>query len=339
MRNKKRFGFLLIILVVVLLGYFTSDLLTGKGKSDQTLSDFMIEDTASVDKIILSNSYGYSITLVRGDKEWTTVEGQCIQQEPVNNILHTFNKAAVKSFLPQAAIENIKKQITIDYKKVEVFQKGKWIKTWYIGSSTPDHYGAYVLLETAKDGKSNSPVVLEMKGLRGTIEPRFVADSRMWMCTRIFAHSIDEIAGVKLKNFEKPAESFEFKRNEANTFDLFVHDKKQAKYDTLRLVRYLERFKKLHFESPNYTLTQEQADSMRQTVPYIRFSLTEKTGKNIDISAYRMPTDGVKFDFNGDTLRYDENRMWAFIEDGLLVKLQYFVFDPIFIGNSYFLHQ
>jgi len=336
MKNKKRIGLVAVVIIVAFLGYLSSDLLSGKGKSDRTLDDFMVEDTASVDKIIISNSFGLSVTVLRGKEGWTTKEGECIQQEPLNNILHTFNKVSVKSFLPQAAIENVKNQIAIDYKKVEIFQKGKWVKTWYIGSSTPDHYGTYVLLETAKDGKSNAPVVLEMKGLRGTIEPRFVADFRSWACTKIYGHSMDEIQQIKLKNFEKPEESFEWTRKGSN-FDLTWNGSLQKSYDTLRMVRYMDRFSKVHFESHNYTMTQEQADSMRKTRPYIKFALKEKSGKEIGLTAYRMQTNGVHLDFNGDTLRYDENKMWAFLDDGLLVKIQYYVFDPIFVDGSYFI--
>lgn len=336
MKNKKLIGFIVVIVVVALLGYMSSDLLSGKGKSDRTLDDFMVEDTASVDKIIISNSFGLSVTVVRGENGWMTKEGDCIQQEPLNNILHTLNKVSVQSFLPQAAVENIKNQITVDFKKVEIFQNGKWVKTWHIGNSTPDHYGTYVLLETAKDGMSNAPVVLEMKGLRGTIEPRFVADFRAWACTRIYSHSMEEIQQIKLKNFEKPEESFEWTRKGSN-FELKWNGSVQPNYDTLKMVRYMERFNKLHFESHNYTMTQEQADSMRKTRPYIKFALKEKSGKEIGITAYRMKTDGVKLDFNGDTLRFDENRMWAFLDDGLLVKIQYYVFDPIFVDGRYFI--
>ena len=335
MQKKKLIVFIAIVLVVSLLGYFSGNLLSGKGKSNRTLDDFMVEDTASVNKLIISNSFGLSVTVVRGDDGWTTLEGDCIQQEPINNILHTLNKAAVKSFLPQASVENVKNQITVDFKKVEIFQKGKWVKTWYVGNSTPDHYGTYVLLETAKEGTSNAPVVLEMKGLRGTIEPRFVADYRAWACTKIYGHSIADIQGIKLKNFEKPEASFEWKRNGTH-FDLYWNGSKQGNYDTLRLVRYMERFQKVHFESHNYTMSQEQADSMRNTLPYIKFSLIEKSGKEIGLTAYRKKPDGVRFDFNGDTLRYDENKMWAFLDDGLLVKIQYYVFDPIFVDGSFF---
>lgn len=335
-KNKKRIGFIVIISSVIILGYLSSNLLSGKGKSTKTLDDFMVEDTASVDKLIISNSQGLRVTVVRGKNGWETKEGQCIQQEPINNILHTLNKAAVKSFLPEAAIENIKNQIVIDYKKVEIFQKGKWIKTWYVGNSTPDHYGTYVLLETAKDGTSAAPVVLEMKGLRGTIEPRFTADYRTWACTKLYAHDPQDIERIKLKNFEKPEESFEWIRN-GEQFDLSWNGKIQDYYDTLRLHRYLDRFKKLHFESHNYNMTQEQADSMRKTTPYIKFSLTEKGGNEIGLTAYKMKADGVRLDFNGDTLRWDENRMWAFLDDGLLVKIQYFVFDPVFVDGSFFI--
>lgn len=337
-KNKKLVFILVAVVLVSILGVFTSTLLSKKGKSSQVLDNFMVADTASVDKLIISNSHGHSVTLVRGSQEWETKEGECVQQEPVNNILHTLNKAAVKSFLPEASVENIKNQIIVDYKKVEIFQNGKWIKTWYVGNSTPDHYGTYVLLETVEEGTSKAPVVLEMKGLKGTIEPRFTADYRTLACTKIYGYTPDQIKHIKLKNFEKPEESFEWVKN-GEYFDLIWNGSKQSYYDTLKLVRYLDRFRKLHFESHNYTFSQEQADSMRQTRPYIKFSVTDKDGKETGLTAYRKKNEVPRLDMNGDTLRWDDNRMWAFLDDGLLVKIQYFVFDPIFVDGTYFVLQ
>jgi hypothetical protein len=77
--------------------------------------------------------------------------------------------------------------------KVEIFQNGEWAKTWYVGFSTQDHYGTYMLLETP-DEKSDLPVIMKVKGLAGIIDPRFFADKRKWVCTNIFNLSLDEIS-------------------------------------------------------------------------------------------------------------------------------------------------
>jgi hypothetical protein len=337
-KKKKQLTFGILLLVVLVLGFFATDLVQGKGKSNRTLDDFMVLDTASVDRIIISTSYGDKMDLVRTTAGWTTSTGQCVQKEPLQNILHTLNKASVKSYLPNSSVENIKNQLSIDYRKVEIFQNGKWTKTWYVGNSTADHYGTYVLLETAQDGKSNAPVVLEMKGLKGTIEPRFFADPRMWACTQIFAYNPDEIASIKLENFEQPMHNFEWKRKN-NQFILYNGSTKEPVYDTLRLVRFLEKFRKVHFESPNFKLNAAQVDSLKKSKPYHKLSVSDKKGVKKSITTHRMAAEGLKIGLNGDTLKWDENKLWAFLDDGELVQIQYFVFDEILVHRSYFTHQ
>lgn len=337
-KKKKQLVLGILILAVIVLAIFATDLVKGKGKSNRMLDDFMVSDTATVDRITISSSYGDKIDLVRGASGWTTAAGECVQKEPLDNILHTFNKASVKSYLPNSAVENIKNQLTVDYRKVEIYQKGKWVKTWYVGNSTADHYGTYVLLETAQDGKSNAPVVLEMKGLKGTIEPRFFADPRLWACTQIFAYNPDDIAGIKLENWEKPEHNFEWKRKN-NKFDLYFGQSKEPVYDTLRLVRFIEKFRKVHFESPNFKLTPTQVDSLSKSKPYHKLTVTNKKGGKQSLTTHRMAAEGLKLGLDGDTLKWDDNRLWAFLDDGRLVQIQYFVFDEILVHRSYFTHS
>jgi hypothetical protein len=337
-KKKKQLTFGILLLVVLGLGFFATDLVKGKGKSNRTLDDFMVTDTASVDRIVITTSYGDKMDLVRGASGWTTAAGECVQKEPLDNILHTLNKASVKSYLPNAAIENIKNQISVDYRKVEIYQNAKWVKTWYVGNSTADHYGTYVILETAKDGKSNAPVVLEMKGLKGTIEPRFFADPRLWVCTQIFAYNPEDILGIKLENLEQPQHSFEWKRKD-NKLDLYFGQTKEPRYDTLRMVRFFDKFRKVHFESLNFKLTADKVDSLRKSKPYHKLTVTDKKGGKHTLITHRMAAEGLKFGLDGDTLKWDDNKLWAFLPDGRLAQIQYFVFDEILVHRSYFTHD
>ncbi len=200
--------------LLVGLGIFTSRLISKKGKSDEHLAafNFEIKDTASVNKIIITEPNGVAMTLIRSGKEWTDANGQCVQPVQVFNILDALYNVRFKGYVPENAVRNVINRITTIGIKVEYFQDDEWTKTWYIGGSTSDHHGTYMLVESAEAGKSDLPVIAEIKGMKGIIEPRFFSDPRKWQCSGIFAYQMQEIAEVNVKFPERPDRSFEVRK-------------------------------------------------------------------------------------------------------------------------------
>jgi hypothetical protein len=337
MQKKKLLTIVALLVLVLVLSLISSRLISGKGKSNKALDDFVVADTAAVDRLVLSQSTGYSLELVRKNGSFVTITGDCIQEEMIDNILHTFTKVAVRSFVPQNSVENLRNNIRVNYKKVQIFQNGKWVKTWWIGSSTPDHYGTYAILETPDDGISDVPVILEMRGLRGSIESRFTADPRAWVCTSVFAYAINDIQEIKVKHHENVDQDFKITRvGQGRAFKLTDFRNNSVIYDTLKLVRYLDLFKKAHFESVNYTMTQEQVDSMKRAKPWLSIALELTNGKKITLDAYRIKAPEGDTDLTGAPIEWDANRLWAILDKKQLVKIQYFVFDPFFVDITYF---
>jgi hypothetical protein len=335
--SKKKIGSIVVLLVLlVTLAIVSNSLLSGRGKSTKDLDGFLVMDTLSVDRIELTQSSGMRIEIKRQGSDWRTVEGTCVQKEMVDNVLHTFTKVAIKSYVPKSGIENITNQIRMNYRKAKIYQNGKWVKTWWIGNGTPDKLGTYALLETP-EGVAEVPVILEMRGLHGSLDSRFTADLRTWLCTEIFSFAIDEIQSVSFTNHEDKEQSFTIERlGKGRNFAIQDFRKNRMSYDTLKLVRYLDIFKKVHFEGPNYTLNNEQIDSLKKEQPSFALKLTSIDGISVSLDAYRIAATSNDLDLAGNPLEYDMNRMWAFINKNQLVKIQYFVFDPIFVDISFF---
>lgn len=338
MTRKKLISIAALLTIIGVLAVVSTNLLSRKGKSNVNLDDFLVADTASVDRLILTQSSGYSVEILRDGNDWKTTDGTCVQEEMIDNILHTFTKVAVRSYVPKNSVENLRNNIRVSYKKVQIFQDGKWIKTWWIGASTPDHYGTYALLETPGDGISETPVILEMRGLRGSIESRFTADPRTWLCTSVFNYAMSEIKTISLKHADAPEQSFSIVRTgQGRSFEVKDYRNNPVAYDTLKLVRYLDIFKKVHFESPNYTLNQQQIDSLKKSKPYYSFKLELNNGEKVSLDAYRIKVAAGEVDMTGNPIEWDMNRMWAVLTDGSVVKIQYYAFDPVFVDIGFFL--
>ncbi len=340
MMSKKKIGTIAGLLVLIIaLAVVSNNLLSNRGKSNKALDDFLVMDTLTVDRMEIIQSSGFAFQIFRNGDRWQTKEGSCVQQEMVDNILHTFTKVAIKSYVPKNAIENIRNNIRVNYRKVKIYQNGKWVKTWWIGNSAPDNLGTYAMLETPS-GMSEIPVMLEMRGLNGSIDSRFTGDARTWQCTQVFRHAMSQIQKLSLKNNDQPEQGFTIERlGEGRSFSISDFRQNNIGFDTLKLVRYLDIFKKVHYESPNYTMTQVQIDSLKKEKSFYQLNLQTTDNENITLDAYRMPAAPGEEDMVGKPIDFDQNRMWAILNGKELVKIQYFVFDPIFVDISFFMRK
>jgi hypothetical protein len=333
-KNKKTFTLVGFVVVIGLLGLFATNLVRVRGKSDTELLDFEIKDTTTVNKIIIKDSYARSIILVKEGNEWKDDKGNCVIQSPVHVILETFKNIQFKGYVPEKARKTIVNRMMGNHTKVEIYQDDKWVKTWYVGFSTQDHYGTYMQLETPSE-KSDLPVIMKVKGLEGIIEPRFFADYRRWRCTEIFKLDKDQIHSVDVKLIDNPKRSFKVIKNN-NHYAVFVGGKKLEYLDTTMAITYLNNYQKIHFESVNYTLNKHQIDSLKRSKPFCLLTLKEVSKKVTTLKMYRIPFEKKTEDIFGDTVTYNQDRFWCVLPTGELVKCQYFVFNPLLMGHMYF---
>lgn len=335
---KKLIFLILGLILLGVLGYVAYNLSTSAGSSDEKVAalDFDIKDTSTVDRIIITEPNGNLMEMVRKGNTWTDKNGSCIQQVPVKNILEAAVNIRFKGYVPDNALKTVTQRLITSATKVEFFQNGEWLKTWYIGSSTQDHYGTYMLLESEEGGKSDLPVIAEIKGMKGIVGPRFFSDPRRWMCTEIFAYDIKQIDQVTIRFKNEPQRNFEVKRN-GNNFRVTTNGKAFPSVDTTMVYRYLLNYKKIHFELPNFDLTPKQVDSVKRSAPFCELMVRNTKGQTTRIKMFRRKSDvGEGVDDFGNAVDFDVNRFWGLMPNGELVKCQYFVFNPLIMGHIYF---
>lgn len=328
----------LIIALVVLggLGYFASKLLSSKGISNSELIEFAIENVEEVDKIKITDGFGHEITLVKQkDGIWTDENGGCIEQSGMKYILEAFKNIEFRGYLPDSSHDKFTKLMSAQHTKVDIFTNGSWNKTWFIGPSSQDHYGQIMLLDSKEHGKSSYPVEMKVKGTQGIIEPRFYADHKKWMCSKIFGLKRDEIKKVDVKFNDNKMRSFSVTKD---GYDMKVYQqgKLLENVDTANIFRYLNNYEKIHFEKANYVLNEAQVDSVKAMTPFFELSLEEANGTVNKIKGFRL--GGTQRTDNGYVTieSSDENSFWCELQNGELVKCQYFVFNPLLLGHIYF---
>ena len=193
-----------------------------------------------------------------------------------------------------------------------------------------------MLLETEENGKSKQPVIMKLKDIRGIIEPRFFADKRKWVCTKIFELKQSEIASVDVQNLEKPQRSFRIE-NSSKTPQVLSAGKALINPDTTMIFRYLQNFKKIHYNLANYELNKTQVETLKRSKPFSILTLREKGGNVTKLRMFRIKSKTQQKSEFGEVMTSDDmDNFWCEINGKDLVKCQYFVFNSILLGEVYF---
>lgn len=331
---KKPIFLILSIGALIALIILARQITGQRGHSDSELIGFNIEDTSQIDKIEIIDPLSTTTTLIKKDGRWTDELGSCVSIPNVNYILEAAHLIEFKGYLPENSKVKFTELMSTQHIKVTFFEKGSWSKTWYIGPPAQDHYGQIMLLETS-DGKSKEPVMMRIKGLNGIISPRFFADKRKWMCTEIFSLDMNEIKSVDVRYSDPNEGSFSIKRM-PNGVDVRSKGIKLSQIDTANVYRYLQGYKNVHFNLANFELTPKQCDSLKRTVPFCTLSLEEMNGSKTKIKMHQIITATPQENELGEMVGTDMNVFWAELKNGDLVKCQYFVFNPLIMGDIYF---
>lgn len=333
---KKIIILLLGVAVVAVLAFLAFDLSKKEKVSDDlSLIDFAISDTSIVDKIVVYDSFfDNEFTVVRSKSgKWTAEDGSCVKPEIVGTMLETFLKVTLKGYVPDGSMENMKKLMMSKYKKVDIYQKGKWVKTWYVGHSTSDHYGTHMLLETPKR-KSDNPVIMGMKGFYGILEPRFTADPKVYQCSNLFSFSREEIKEVEVVNNVIPEDSYRIVQTE-NEVQIYHENSPLEGVIKDNLTFYLNGFKNIHFNRPNYAYSERQIDSIRAKTPDFQLLIKAKND-SYQLDLYRRPDPEAD---HRTEIIWDQDYLWGFTKEGELVRMQYFTVGPLIFGRDVFMEE
>jgi len=295
--------------------------------------DFAIEDTASVTRIFIADRNSNTVTLDRkGPGEWQLNGKYETRQKSVGFILDCLKKIRVQTRVPKNSYNTVIKELSSTGIKLEVYQnkEEKPVKTYFIGGSTQDVLGTYMMLSN-----STVPFVTEVPGFTGYLTPRFSPAERDWRIPEMFNLPPSEIRSVTIEYLTQPGNSFTVERT-GNSYRVFSpsENKVVRKPDTLRISNYLTGFTDLNFEAWDRFFDDSQKDSLRNAQPACVLSVIDVKGNKTIVPMYLKPITNISLaqtDENGQPMKFDVDRMYAFIKEGKeLVTIQYFVFNRIF---------
>jgi hypothetical protein len=265
-----------------------------RGKQDSTLEisaeDFAIKDTSSIYKIFLADTRDKTITLEKQeDNKWLLNGKYVARKDAVDNILKFCVLVDLKRKLPKKSIESVTKLMATRHTKAEFYDKNtNLIKTYYVGNSTQDNIGTYMLLETPKTGMIKEPLVMGMKGFIGILGPRFFTDEIEWKSIEAFNYNMNNIKQIDVKYFQEPFNCFTIKYNGGNNIELYsMMDKKRINnFDTIALKNYMLGFRQANFEIYKTGFNKLQLDSLFRSEPFAEFTVTDKNNQTKTATIY-----------------------------------------------------
>jgi hypothetical protein len=306
--------------------------------ADEPLTDFAIEDTAQVNKVIITDHLGKMATLERvpGERLWKLNGKLEAREDAVNLMLKTFNRIRIRGNVSDSSRDNMLKLLASSSKRVEIFTGGdEPAKIWYVGIPTPDHTGTLMLLEIPGIGRSEEPYIVHMEGFTGFLSTRFFTNEMEWRYTGIFEYPHLEIRKVRMINHMIPADSWEVRFGGGNNLELWscnaagASEKKVSRFDTTAVKDQLLLFKKIHVESFNTQLSEQQTDSLRNASPAYTLEVTDNSGKSTTIDLHLKPSKKAIEDDYGNIIPFDLDYFWAKTQDGEIAMAQSFNFSPL----------
>ena len=344
--TAKKLLYYSISAIVLIACYFLLTLLGGcRPKVNNSRPDFAIKDTSHVDQIQITESNGNSIVIQRRTTPnvWKLNSGDFdAREDAVDLILETIFRIKIKQEVDESSRNNIINQIAASNKKVDFFKNNAEtpFKTYYVGNSTPDKLGTFMVMSERIDGKmvKSNPYIVYKPGMYGHLESRFFSEINEWRSTAVFKYGRGTISRVHLHFFEEPQKSHVVEIDQKGGLKLFENTGKEvSEFNTKSVQRYVTLMMRLNYEGMNKELSIHEADSVMRSDPLYALTVTDDKGAQKKVIIHRKFAPPGLTDYKDDPILWDKDRYWGHIEgNSELMKLQFFSWGPVFKPISFF---
>ncbi|MFT6814128.1 MAG: hypothetical protein ACJAZ3_000013 [Sphingobacteriales bacterium] len=328
---------LIILVLIVVLGALA--LYLGKTRSAGTLAVtpdyFAFKDTASITKMFIAEKTGKQITLELKDGIWYANN---IKAKPalVKLVKTTLYNIQITAPVADAALENVMKQFAIGSKKVELYSGKNKVRTYYIGGTTQDELGTYIMR-----ADNNEPYVTHIPGFVGYYSVRFFTNIEDWRDLVIFQSAPENIASIEVKYPKNNQESFKLEVIDDNYITLFnaAGDTAFENVNGEFLRNTVTNFKSIAFSRYQKPFTPEEMFYVFNPGPIAALKVADRYGEKLKVVLYRKSEldPDMKMEISeAGTIMEDVDGFYAIINDKDTAVVQSFVFDKLLVKYSEF---
>lgn len=359
-RSGKIILTLALIVVLIAACLIVVPIIVNRNNDD----DFALKDPDLVTKVFISNKSNVNTLLERKGAKWYVNGDRPAFEEAINNMLVITKRLTVRGPVSEGMYNTVVTQLANNSNKVEFYANGykidflgiklfpteKKVLSFYVGSSTMDNMGTYMIKEDA-----SRPYIVYIPGYKGFLAPYYSSSENIWYSHVIFSQRIPQISTITYVNNEEPNESYRIKNINSRQFELSAYPdtSKHFAYDTVLFMDLISSFSDIRYEGALDADKYESfnVDSILKTTPAHEITLVDYEGIASYVKTYRIPLtqeqiDNVPIDqeippYNLDNLyawikipiMKDENGAPVYNEN--FVLCQYFSFENILRKLSY----
>ncbi len=340
---KKNLGLLVILVVLAGLAYYMFSADKKSTIASNPLSNFKIEDTASVTKIFISDKVSGKALLTKNKETgyWMINEKYRAKEHAVKLLLEAFKNISVKGPVSENKKKTVISNASATGKKIEIYTNDSEVpeKIWISAGNTPDHHGDFFILEIPGKGISPEPFIVDMPMFSGFLTARFFTFETDWRYSGVFDYPNLEFNEITVTQNEYPERSFKLEWDGGTNMKVSnpVTGEIVNHLDSFITKDYILRYKKIHLEVFKNYLEPNQVDSVLARVPDWKISVKQNDEEIKSIDLFRLLGNGDYHDFEGNPHKYNQDIMYGTMGNGELFKVQYGpVFKPLMIDYDYF---
>ncbi|MEN8122000.1 MAG: hypothetical protein ABFS35_16745 [Bacteroidota bacterium] len=289
--------------------------------------DFLIDDTSTVDKIILEKD-NQIVKLEKVEGDWIVNDTFQVNKALVKRFLRVFSNlnliAPISNNSGDSIIESLKKNGT----KISIFSDNNIQKTYFLGDLNDVKSGNYL--------SANDKVgILNASGLVNDLKDIVSVNKLFWRNRRVFNKSLSQIIRITHKSVRNKEKSYTIfvKNDELSLFN--YSNEKIENIDKVAVSRYLSYFQNIGFKQIENSLTTTQKDSIIKLNLAHTIILEDNSNVLYELNLYLKPT---KDSDKGISQEFDLNHIYGIInkEKNILI-FEYYIIDPILKELNYFL--
>jgi len=289
----KRKNIINIVLFFILL--IASFFIVRENKKNKTSLEpdaFAVKDTAAITKVFIADMKGQSVILSKEENNnWLINSEFTASKTKVEMMLEVLAKMEIKMPVPEAAKNNVIKDMAAAGIKVELYKKNKRkpFKVFYVGNPTVDMLGTYMMLDT----KNKYPYILHIPGWYGYLsDGYFFTAVDDWRTTSVFALNPSNIASVQVVYPMHSDSSYLLEVKGMSDFSLLQYSTKtKLNFRTEKIKAFLQAFSDINFLTTDKSISQHSKDSILKSTPYAEILVITKDEQKLQLRLFFKPSN------------------------------------------------
>lgn len=331
---KKKSIYILLLVVLSAAAYYVYTTKGSKSSISNKLKDFAVEDTSSIDKIIISNKNGSVLRLNKVNGAWFANDTIKARKDITRTLLETIKRVSIKSPVNKAMKDNVMKQLATGAVQVEIYSDGDLEKKYFVGGATQDGLGTFFLLD-----KSDEPMIVHIPGFDGYLTVRYNTNAEVWRDREVFRLYPQDIDIINIEYPGLAKESFNLRISGKDYISLTnkAGDTATNNINGEFLRNYLINYSDVQYENITNVKKIKVAEVLSPQNLFCTITVFDKSGKSKKVEMFRRYFDGQEFIASGSEVELDTHRMFIRVNGKDVYNAQYNAFTKLLVAyNDFF---